>query len=44
MFNEDWKNIYSELKPTIELAFGTVVEKILNGIFETTPYADLFKQ
>lgn len=43
-FNENWKELFVALKPSIEASFANVIKEIINNVFALTPYKDLFKQ
>lgn len=41
--NENWKDIFGELKPAINEGFGKAFTVIVNHVFSSFPHADLFK-
>lgn len=41
--NENWKEIFAELKPVIEDTFGELIRNIVNNVFNTFPYDTLFR-
>lgn len=40
--NENWEDIFNELKGTIFEAFALIVQQVLNNIFGKVPYEELF--
>lgn len=40
--NDNWKEVHKDLKGAIGTTIGTVVTSILNSIFKTVPYEDIF--
>lgn len=40
--NENWKEIFDELKQSIFDAFTLIVQNLLNNVFNKVPYAELF--
>lgn len=42
--NENWKIIFQELKPAISGALGKIIRDILENVFMTVSYEDLFLQ
>lgn len=41
-FNEQWKDIYDEIKPQYEESFGLVFKEIANRIFTKVPLNEIF--
>jgi Haemolymph juvenile hormone binding protein (JHBP) len=41
-FNENWKEIHNELRPRLFEAIATMYESLLNKVFGTIPYDELF--
>lgn len=41
--NENWRDIWGELKPVVEEAFAQICKNIINNVFTRMPYKDLFK-
>lgn len=42
--NENWSDIFMEVKLSIEKAFVKVVKDYINNVFENIPYNSLFAQ
>ncbi len=40
--NENWSDIFNEMKSAINHNFGAVFRTIINKVFEKIPYKDLF--
>lgn len=40
--NENWQEIFSELKGSIFEAFTLITQSLLNNIFQKVPYRELF--
>lgn len=40
--NENWEDIYRELKPSVEAAFGKVIETLINNVFASLQYKNAF--
>lgn len=40
--NENWEDVFNELKKSVFEAFAQIVENVLNNIFQKIPYDDLF--
>lgn len=40
--NENWEDIYKEIKPAFVEAIGKVVETVINNVFTKIPYKDAF--
>ncbi|XP_031627223.1 protein takeout-like [Contarinia nasturtii] len=40
--NENWQEVWPEIKKSVFLAFGQIVDNILSNIFTRVPYDDLF--
>lgn len=40
--NENWKDIFAEMKPVVDDTCGKVVKNIINNVFAKIPYKDLF--
>uniref|UniRef100_U5ETV6 Putative hemolymph juvenile hormone binding protein n=1 Tax=Corethrella appendiculata TaxID=1370023 RepID=U5ETV6_9DIPT len=40
--NENWKDILNEVKPSIVTAFAKIFKNLVNNVFETFPYNELF--
>lgn len=43
MVNENWKEIWTALKTPVEVTFSKTLDKILNAVFNKTPFNELFK-
>lgn len=41
---ENWKTIFDDMKPSLFEAFGGVFKKLLNKVFSTVPYDEMFLQ
>lgn len=41
--NENWSDIYKELRPSVEAAFGKVVETLINNVFASVQYKNAFQ-
>jgi hypothetical protein len=41
-FNENWRDILKEIKPSVAEAFGEVYLQFFNKIFSTKPYEEFF--
>lgn len=41
-FNENWKDILKEIRPSISDAFNSVFVALINNVFGNIPYDDLF--
>lgn len=41
--NENWSDIYKELRPSVEAAFGKVIETLINNVFASLQYKNAFK-
>lgn len=44
VINENWRDIYSELKPDLEKNTGDVIKAIVRPIFLEIPYQEFFSQ
>lgn len=42
--NENWKEIFAELKPVVEDTFAEIIRHVVNNVFNTFPYDSLFKE
>lgn len=42
--NENWHSIFLELKPEFVKAFGDIVKRLINGVFQKLPYETAFLQ
>ncbi|BFF89241.1 uncharacterized protein DMAD_08035 [Drosophila madeirensis] len=42
LINENWQDIFNELKPSIGEAMGLIVKSVLNKVFGKTPLEELF--
>lgn len=40
--NENWSDIFGELKPSVEAAFGEVVKTLINNVFASLAYKNAF--
>lgn len=40
--NENWEEIFNELKRSIFDAFGLIMQNIINTVFRKIPYNELF--
>lgn len=40
--NENWQEIFNELKRSIFDAFGLIMQNIINSVFRKIPYNELF--
>lgn len=40
--NENWKEIFEELRTSMRVAFGAVTKKIINRVFTTHPFEKYF--
>lgn len=40
--NENWRDIFQELKPSIEDAFSQIVNSLINSVFAKVPYSDFY--
>lgn len=40
--NENWKDIFNELKVNLFDAFGQIMENVITGMFTRIPYKELF--
>lgn len=40
--NENWRDIFQELKPSIEDAFTQILNSLVNSVFSKVPYSDFF--
>lgn len=43
-FNNNWKQIHEELRPRFYEAIASIYEKLINGVFATIPYDEMFIQ
>lgn len=41
--NENWSDIYKELRPSVEAAFGKVIETLINNVFASLQYKSAFR-
>jgi Haemolymph juvenile hormone binding protein (JHBP) len=41
-FNENWRDIFTEIKPAIAEGFGGLYSDIFDKIFSSVPYNELF--
>lgn len=41
--NENWEDIYRELRPSVEAAFGEVIRTLINNVFASLQYKNAFK-
>lgn len=41
---ENWKNIFDDMKPSLFEAFAGIFKNMLNKIFSTVPYDEMFLQ
>lgn len=44
VINENWREIYNELKPDLELNVGDVIKSIITPLFDSVPYQEFFLQ
>lgn len=42
--NENWKDIFNEIKKSVFSAFAQISENILTNVFAKVPYDELFQQ
>lgn len=42
--NENWKEVFTEIKKSVFSAFAQIAENALNNIFAKVPYDDFFQQ
>lgn len=42
VLNENWKDLYQEIRPQFSKAFGGIIRKIFNQVFATYPYEKFF--
>lgn len=42
VINENWRDIYNELKPDLEKNIGSVVKSLIKPMFSEVPYKDFF--
>lgn len=42
--NENWKEVFTEIRKSVFTAFAQLAENVLNKIFAKIPYDDLFQQ
>lgn len=42
--NQNWKEIFQELKPSIDKTFADIIEQILNNVLNNVPLNELFIQ
>jgi hypothetical protein len=42
--NENWKEIFNEMKLTIGPAFGEMTTQVMNNVFTKRPYKEFFKE
>lgn len=40
--NDQWEDIYRELKPSVEAAFGKVIQTLINNVFASLQYKNAF--
>lgn len=40
--NENWRDIFQELRPSIEDAFSQILNSLLNSVFSKVPYSDFY--
>lgn len=40
--NENWKDIFQELRPSIQDAFSQIVDSLINSVFAKIPYSDIY--
>lgn len=41
--NENWADIYKELQPSVEIAFGEVLRTLINNVFSSLQYKNAFQ-
>lgn len=41
-FNENWKDILKEIKPAVGDAIGSIYESLINNVFGSIPYDEMF--
>lgn len=41
--NENWADIYRELQPSVEIAFGEVLRTLINNVFASLQYKNAFQ-
>lgn len=41
---ENWKSIFDEMKPSLFEAFAGVFKTLMNNVFRTVPYDEMFLQ
>ena len=39
---ENWKSIFDDMKPSLFEAFGGVFKNLMNKVFKTVPYDEMF--
>lgn len=44
VINENWREIYAELKPDLEKNVGEVIKSIMTPLFDRVPYQEFFQQ
>lgn len=44
VINENWREIYAELKPDLEKNVGDVIKSIMIPLFDRVPYQEFFLQ
>lgn len=42
--NENWKDIFNEIKKSVFSAFAQIAENVLNNMMSKVPYDELFQQ
>lgn len=41
-FNENWRDILKEIKPAVASAVADIYETLINNVFSSIPYDDMF--
>lgn len=41
--NENWQEVFPEIKKSVFSAFGQIAENVLNNVFNKVPYDELFQ-
>lgn len=44
VLNENWKDLYNEIRPQFSKAFGGLIRKVFNQVFATYPYKKLLTE
>lgn len=42
--NENWTEVFTEIKKSVFSAFAQIAENVLNNVFAKVPYDELFQQ